>query len=275
MSTHLKVKGVFLNMDMTLEQYMINPMGKNNAVLNASAREIIRKTYSHKFDNILLRENGKIEYYLYIDNISNTYWAHIKVPSEVVKDFYYDVVFKFSASQNVESSGEDLFKYNVKFYSNDPAFVYTYAHVFIKNNIFINELVSKMSKQAIRKPPTEKNPNKDVGYVKAIYFAYLTMQNKKLNKMVKFKGEAKPLDLRYLLNSIEKADDKIKKRQEEGAKVSKRKKIVLDKKTASNVLKYASKDANLERLNVKTTKKIGSIQNKVGNVKQSKTTKRK
>lgn len=262
-------------MNITLEQYMLNPMGKNNAVLNASTREIIRKTYSHKFDNILLRENGKIEYYLYTDNTNNTYWAHIKVPSEVVKDFYYDVVFKFSASQDVESSGEDLFKYNVKFYSNDPAFVYTYAHVFIKNELFIDELVSKMSKQAIKKPPTEKNPNQDVGYVKAIYFAYLTMQNKKLNKLVKFKGESRPIDYKYLLNSIEKAEVKIKKRQEEGAKVSKRKKIVLDKKTASGILKYASKDANLERLNVKTTKKIGSIQKKVANVKQSKSVKRK
>ena len=79
-------------MEMTLEQYILNPMGKNNAVLNASTREIMRKTYTSKFDNILLREHGKIEYYLYEDSKNNAYWMDAKIPSETVKNFYYDVV---------------------------------------------------------------------------------------------------------------------------------------------------------------------------------------
>ena len=52
-------------MEMTLEQYILNPMGKNNAVMNASTREIMRKTYIHKFDNLLLRESGYIKYTTY------------------------------------------------------------------------------------------------------------------------------------------------------------------------------------------------------------------
>ena len=120
---------------MTLDQYILNPMGKHNAVLNASARENIRNTYMKKFDNILLRENGKIEYYLYKDSKSNTFWIHIKVPSEIVKNFYYDVIFKFSATQNIDSGGQDLFKYNVKFYSKTKQFNTGYEEFKLMNKI--------------------------------------------------------------------------------------------------------------------------------------------
>lgn len=257
-------------MDMTFDQYILNPMGKNNAVLSSIARENIRKTYMVKFDNILLREHGRIEYNLYKDQKSNTYWAHIKVPSEVVKDFYYDVVLKFFANEKVGLGGEDLFKYQVKFYSNDPSFVYTYAHVFRNNNLFINELSSKMSKEALRKAPKEKNPTNDVGYVKALYFAYLIMQNRKLNKKSKFENESKPLDLKTLIYSIEDADEKIRKRQEEGAKVSKRKKIVVDKSTARNLIGNIKHDVNMDRLQVTTTKAVTKIKRST-NINKSKT----
>lgn len=264
-------------MEMTFEQYISNPMGKNNAVLNASAREIIRSKYAARFDNVLLREHGKIEYHLYKDSKRNTYWAHIKVPSEVCRDFYYDVVLKFYASADVEAGGKDLFKYNVNFYSNDPAFVYTYAHVFLKNGLFIKELSSKMSKEALRKQAKEKNPGNNVGYVKSLYFAYLIMKNKGFNKLVKFEGEANTLDGRYLLSQIEDADIKIRKRQEEGEKYSSKKKIQLDRATLNRASKYIGKDADLSRIEVKTTKRVNSIKSKktVNTVNSVKTTKRK
>lgn len=249
-------------MEMTFEQYINNPMGKNNAVLNANAREIMRKNYSAKFDNILLREHGKIEYYLYNDSKRNTYWVHIKVPSEVCKDFYYDVVLKFYADASIEDGGKDLFKYKVNFYSNDPSFVYTYAHVFLKNGLFIKELSSKMSKDALRKQAKEKNPGNNVGYVKSLYFAYLIMKNRNLNKISKFNSESKDLDPRYLLSQIENADEKIRKRQEEGEKYSKRKKIQVDKSTLNNMKKYMNSDLDLSRIQVTTTKKVSSIKSK-------------
>ena len=259
-------------MDMTLEQYILNPMGKNNAVLNASMRELMRKQYMHKFDNILLRENGKIEYYLYKDSKSNTYWAHIKVPSETVKKFYYDVVLKFSANQSTDGAGDDLFKYNVEFYSNDPSFVYTYAYVFRTNDLFIKELSSKMSKKALKQAPTEKNPGNNIGYVKAIYFAYLVMQNRKLNKKSKFTDESKPLDPKLLLSMIEEADEKIAKRQEEGKHVSKRKKVrIEDKDIQKRFLQTTKGSSDLGRLEVTTTKRVGTIKN--SNVKSTKTVK--
>ena len=50
---------------MTFDQYIANPLGKRNAVLSAITRESIRKDYTNRFNNILLRENGIINYTTY------------------------------------------------------------------------------------------------------------------------------------------------------------------------------------------------------------------
>ena len=39
---------------MTYEEYIKNPMGKDNAVLNNISREAMRTVDTNKFDNILL-----------------------------------------------------------------------------------------------------------------------------------------------------------------------------------------------------------------------------
>lgn len=257
---------------MTFEQYILNPMGKNNAVLNGAARELLRKQYIHKFDNLMIREHGAMTYHLYIDNTNNQYWAHIKVPSETVEHFYYDVVLKFFIDAS-KGGNNNLFEWNIQFYSNDPAFVYTYAHVFIDKEYFIPELKSRMSKEAIKEVATQKNPNANVGYVKTIYFAYLLMQNRKLNKLNRFEAEAQKLSMRNLLNEVMPADEKIASRQEEGKKVSHRKKKNIDKQTLRNIQRVAGKDADLSRLQVRTTKKVNSIKS-TNNIKNVKTTKR-
>jgi hypothetical protein len=248
---------------MTFDEYILNPMGKNNAVLSALTRETIRKDYSHRFDNILLRENGKIEYYLYHDEKTNAYYAHIKVPSEVVKDFYYDTIIKFyrDASLGIKEES-NLFKYQAQFFSNDPAFVYTYAYVFRKHNLFIPELASKMSREALKEAAKEKNPGENVGYVKSLYFAYLVMENRGLNKLNRFNAESEPLMASNFLATIMDADEKIEIRQREGAKVSKRKKIRIDDKTLKNIQRQAGENSTFDRLEVKSTKKVKNIQSK-------------
>ena len=108
---------------MTLEQYILNPAGKNNAVLNATAREAMRNSYMSKYNNLLVREHGSIVYRLYKDEKNNRYFAYFKIPSETIEKFYYDTVIEFYADKDVENDGTDLLKYNVRFFSNDPAFV--------------------------------------------------------------------------------------------------------------------------------------------------------
>lgn len=258
-------------MNITLEQYIINPQVKSNAVLNATAREAIRGKYIQKYDAILVRERGRIDYTLYKDSKNNRFFAHFKIPSETVEKFYYDTVLEFYTDENITNT-TDLFKYYVKFYSNDPAFVYTHAHAFSTNDLFISELVSKMSRKALRTEAKEKNPYNQIGYVKSIYFAYLTMKAKGLNHVDKFEAESKNFSKISLISSITDADKKVGDREAEGVKLQKLKKKKREPQQTSDNIKVTSNS-----LGVKKTKVIGpgSKNNKVGIVKTTKTTRRK
>jgi len=265
-------------MEITLNQYIMNPMGKTNAVMSAASREFMRMKYRKKFENIMLRENGKLEHYMY-KGPNNTYWIYAKIPSEVVKKFYYDVIIKFYAGPDVKSGGKNLFDYNIQFFSNDPAFVYTYANVFTRNNLFVKELASKMSREALREKPKEKNPKDNVGYIKSLMFTYLLMENRKLNKVDIFTKQAEQLNLPFLLSNIEDADKKISERQELGAQVSQRKKIEVDKDTIKKIKSIGVdlSDKSKERLAVRTTNTVGKIKNSnmVNSIKTTKKVKRK
>ena len=219
-------------------------------------RESMRTTYKQKFDNILLRENGKINYRLYTTK-KNEYIIHVKVPSEVIKKFYYDVVIYFYADENVKSGGQNLLKYQTKFFSNDPAFVYNYAHTFLIKKLFFEDLKVRMSKEAIKLEAKEKNPQNIVGYVKSIYFAYLFMSQSNLFNTIRWKGAEKYVKSTFV-DTIRPADEVITDRQEEEKKRDKRKKIVVDKATAKALGRYNLSGEAKERL-VTTTKTVPKV----------------
>lgn len=253
-------------MNITLEQYILNPQLKSNAVLNATAREAIRGNYKQKYDAIMVRERGRLDYILYKDSKNNRYFAYFKIPSETIEKFYYDVVLEFFADENVKKTN-DLFSYYVKFYSNDPAFVYTHVYSFRANDLFISELSSKMSKKALRTEAKEKNPYNQIGYVKTIYFAYLTMKNKSLNNLEKFNAEASTYSKISLLSHIMNADNKVGDREAAGAKLQKTKKKQKEKTNSEIATKLVK-----NTLGIKKTKVINSG---IKNTKYVKNTKRK
>ena len=261
-------------MKMTLEQYIQNPMGKNNAVLNSNMREAARASYTDKLNKIMLREHGNVWYRLFKNTKLNKYYIYIKIPSEVVNKFYYDVVVEFYTDSDVKEAGRNLLKYYVKFYSNDPAFTFTYAYVFRRNSLFINELRYKMSNKALNEIPKEKNPNKDVGYVKSLYFAYLLIKLKNLNSLNKFEAECTEIDWNYLGNNIENADSKIAKRQDLGDKLKKIRKLKNPNRKVS-VGNSIPTNSLLKVTGVKNTNTKQPIRSKISRIKSVKNTKRK
>ena len=196
-------------MKMTYDQYIQNPMGIANAVF--SNRDMYRNLYISKLDKLLVREMGHIDYTLY--KSKNKYYVYIKIPSEVIEKFYYDVVIEFSEPEDKSLIDSTLKNYNVKFYSNDPSFVYTFAHAFIKNKLFIEELKDVMSEEAIKKVAVEKNPTNQVGYVKSLYFAYLILKKENVFNKKKFLL-AKDIDWKSLKKNITPADIKVAQRQD-------------------------------------------------------------
>ena len=201
-------------MDMTFQQYIDNPLGKKNAVF--SQRDMFKALYTEKFNKVLLREAGKINYTLYVDKKKDRYVIHIKIPSETVKDFYYDAVILFYSNDPVAKSSPSLQEYYVKFFSNDPAFVFTYLRVFFKNDMFFEDLKPKSSKLALKRDPTEKNPYQIPGYSKILYFAFIYMKLKNLFIKSVFESQVNQYSAKELLKNVEHTDTKILARQEEG-----------------------------------------------------------
>ena len=244
---------------MTLDQYIANPMGKANAVLSTAYRETIKNDYTHRFHNLMVRESGKLDYFLYRDKEQNTWYIHIKVPSEAVKKFYYDVVFKFYADASIKDGGRDLSKWYVQFFSNDPAWNFTYAYAYNQQGLTIKELYPKMDKTCMNTPAKEKNPTNIVNYAKVIYFGYLFMKERGLLKTAAL-GGAEPYDIRIFHSRIEASPDKIRKRQEEEKNISHKKKILVDDKTLNRLNRYGLSDKAKDRL-VTTTSKVQKVKN--------------
>ena len=241
---------------MTLNEYVKNPMGKNNSVTSSATREVQKNRYLIKFNQLMVRESGNIRYYCYYDEKNNVYWFHCKTPSEHVKNFYYDVIFKFFADAKTGTSN-NLFDWSVQFYSNDPAFVFTYVYAFNRQNLFTKELRGKMSKQALSTSSKEKNPTELVGYCKIIYFAYLVMKNKNLNKINLFKANLSLFNPKEIYKNIEHADRKVEDRQAQ--KVSHAKKKTVSEEEYKRMKRIVG--ADIKGANVRTTKKVGTITN--------------
>lgn len=255
-------------MNMTYDQYIQNPMGVANAVI--SNRNMYRELYMSKLDNILVREMGHIDYTLY--KSKKKYYVYMKIPSEVIEKFYYDVVVEFSEPKEKSLIDSTLKNYTVKFYSNDPSFVYTFAHAFMKNDMFINELKNVMSKEAIKKVASEKNPSNQVGYVKSLYFAYLIMKRENVFNKNKFLI-AKDIDWKKLEKIITPADIKIAQRQDAAKeKAIKNKK---NKEQLERVRKQAlQREIPLMNKAVQQTSATKVVKN-LNTVKTTKKTKRK
>ena len=197
---------------MSFNDYINNPGGKGSAVI--TNRSMYKDMYQQKFDALLVREQGNIDYTVYYKNdSSDSYYIHMKIPSEAVSGFYYDVVVRLYTTIGSKKSSTDLRTYAVQFYSNDSTFVYTYAYVFSKNNLFIKDLAPKMSRKALTEKPKVRNPNCTMGYVKSLYFAYLTMEKYNLFQRSVLDSEAKTYSKYNLLHDVEHADKKMEERQ--------------------------------------------------------------
>lgn len=247
-------------MEMSFQQYIDNPMGKRNAVF--SQRDMFRQLYTEKFDKVFLREAGKIDFTLYIDKKKDRYVAHIKVPSETVKDFYYDAVILFYTNDAAKRMSPSLQDYFVKFFSNDPAFVFTYLRVFLKNELFIEDLKPKSSKLALKNDPKEKNPFEVPGYSKILYFAYLFMKSKNLFSKSIYKSYAQDYSVKKLLDNVMHTDDKISLRQKLGEEERKVKREEKKQQVSPQ------RDIDSPSGNIKSTKKVG-LTKTVGSVKSS------
>lgn len=259
-------------MNMTFDQYIANPMGLKNAVF--SNREMFKTMYKQKLDVVLVREVGKVNYKLYTSK-NGKYYIHFKIPSEKVKGIYYDTVIEFYTDQHSAELSRNLNNYYVRFYSNDPSFVFTFAHAFRVNGMLIKDLENKMSKKALKEVAKEKNPKNEVGYVKSIFFAYLLMKQYGLFEKVQFKSYAQQYNPKLFINEITHADEKIAERIEAVEKENKEKKITKKKENAEKDKRYNQNPMFVKPVsNSSSVKKVNKITGVKDNTKKIKKVKK-
>lgn len=253
---------------MTFGQYIDNPMGKSNAVF--SARDSYRVKYTEKFDAIYTREAGKIDRVLYHDKSHDAYFAHFKMPSETVKGFYYDVVIRFYTKDNAEKINGSLKNYEVQFFSNDPAFIYTYLYVFHKHGMLIEDLTSKCPKASLTQRPEARNAYEVPGYVKSIYFAYILMSRTDLFLKSTYDNFGKRYSKSALLNSVMNGENKMEERREKEAKQK-----AIEKKQKASTPKPSKTEIDRHSKTTKPAKPISVIKPKqpkahvgTGNIKK-------
>ena len=247
-------------MKQTLNGYIDNPMGKG-AVFPQKA--MMQQTYEQKYGQVMVKEAGKFQCFLFTPTKDGKYYIHIKVPSESLDKFYYDVVIEFYPGNNDVKAESHLRNYFCRFYSNDPSFVYTYVNAFKSQDLFIRQLSDKMSKYAIKNAAVIRNPNANIGYVKTIYFAYLYIKDHGLyNKSLYDAGIT--FNIGALKSNITHADDKIaeankitqnERKAKAAAKQAEKEKKRLENHKMSKRASSIKKTPTTDR--VKTTHKIG------------------
>ena len=223
----------------TFPGYIKNPSGSR--AMMVGEKNLAQQLYTDKYNKMMLRVNGKIDYLLYKKD-NDRFIIYMKIPSESTETLFYDVVVEFFTKDITQKSLNKLDGYNIRMFSNDPNFIFTFAYVFYERGLIIPELKKKISKVALKTNPAKSNPNKVVGYVKSLYFAYLFMQShglfNKLNWMNAMTNLNAAKDI--FEKAVANSDDKIAqaqslKRSDRKVKLDSIHKAEKDSKELSNI----------------------------------------
>lgn len=141
-------------------------------------------TYDSKYRSFIL--SNKIRIFA-MCVIEDSYYIHIKVPSESQKNgnYEYDVVIRFF-TDNPETRAQDTLRnYYIQFFSNSPSFMYQYAYLYKKEGFLIEALYNKLDADYIDTPPEKTNKEMKKSYDKSIYFACRFLSDQKFRYLNK------------------------------------------------------------------------------------------
>lgn len=259
----------------TLEEYAKSPIGKAGG---ATGSQYLAEAYKQKYEKVMLRVNGHIDHHFYTDK--GNYFILLKIPSEIVPDFTYEVVFKFSPEKATDSHSSNLKNYNVQFFSNDPAFTFTYAYVYNEAGLIIDELINKLPDEVIKKKPVERNPLQVINYAKILYFGYLYIKHhgflekhyyEESNLVIKRESDFFNIVIPSELKALERLEAEKEARAKDPLfKHRIERKINRSGGNANKVVKTIRK---VKTVNITT--KIGASRKTTNSIRTTKTTKRK
>lgn len=262
-----------------LKDFIENPMGKGSNAI--PSRQLIKNDLMSRFESKILGDRSKkVDFTVYKRN--GEYYFHFIIPSEgPSRRNTYDVVLHFTLDDSTQSfkGDKNLNRYLVKFFSNNPSFVFTYAYSFNLYGLFISELGNKYADEVLENMPVTRNPAEVISYEKSTFFAcaYLLkhpelMVKSTLDTMAKrfsegdFKRSIRTLDQIQLEYKAEthRLDEEEKKNSAKSNKPSERKGTVNKTEPRSRTTAQRSSSGN-NRITPK--QKIGAKGSTVNKIK--------
>jgi hypothetical protein len=208
-------------LELTFQQFLINPTGTgSSAVAN---RSMIIAGMEAKFSKLMKRVSNKMEVRSYLEK-DGAYIIHALVPSESFDVLKYDVLVELRAPDEETAKTSTVNGWAIRFYSNSPAFTFTYAHVVDKMGLLLPMARSKCTPQSLTDEPKVRNPVLELGFEKSVYFALMYMREFGLTAKAAL-GTDKPNKV-TILKSVKSSADKLKEYQL-AEKASRAKKPVL------------------------------------------------
>lgn len=151
---------------MNIMEYFNNPAGVGAAII--PSREAIRTDYQNRFNKLFKEKKDLFRVDTFVDG--KDYFILISIPSEEKdRNNSYDVVVKFN-DVKTEQGSPTIRSYNIQLFSNSPSFIFTYAYVFNKEGLLVEELKRKLRDETFD-PPTTRNPYRAISYEKSTFMA--------------------------------------------------------------------------------------------------------
>lgn len=244
----------------TIKSYIENPMGKGSTAI--TNKKIILDDLNRRLQ--VMKESNSITTTVYYDDKKDEYYFHLIIPSESERKNTYDVVILFTPDEKDIKAETTLNNYIIKFFSNCPSFIYTFAYSFKSHGLFIDILSKKFEREVLRQEPVMRNPKEIISYEKSVYFAvkYIYDNTKYMTK-VYINEVYKKFNLKDFLKII-RAEHQIK---EEIAKENKR--LRKEKEEKERLIAKAKRTTNKDIIKgIKKENGIGRISSNRSSVKK-------
>lgn len=160
-------------------QNLIKPFGSGFAAMSIKyvtddlTRRYLRNIRDH-IDLKVIKE--KNDYYLFTKMPSE---SNEKYPSDIID---YDVIFQLSPPNGSSIENENIRDWDLKVYSNCPAFIYTFTYVYYQKGGLIRMPMGFYTRKAIKQAPKVRNPLLLFGIEKTLWFLVFYLDENKLFK---------------------------------------------------------------------------------------------
>ena len=174
----------------TLSDFLVHPFG----VAVTDVGEKLNPKYE-KFKSLI----SVVSYSI----LDESYYIHVKVPSESQPGKTYDVVIQFMPKTETMEKEQNLNSYVIQFFSNSPSFIYKYAALYKLHGYMIDALQEKLDPNYANALPEKANAKMELMYDKSIYFATKYLFENRLTYLSKSSLRyTKKISFRELVDSI-------------------------------------------------------------------------